>query len=133
LIFNVAMRYRPKNRKLYKKAIEIFTLTRNISNYLIEDMSSLLENGDEDPHIYFTGDIIRQSDTLAPRIIKAENQTFQDDRIKQANSLLHITNNLYKNCERLEQTEKNGKEFVALLRKELTKFRHLQNNWMMTL
>ncbi len=127
------MRSRPRNKRLYKKALEIFTLSRSVSNYLIHDMALLKDNGEEDPHIYFTGDIIRHSDALAPRIIKAENQTFQDDRIKQANSLIHITNTLYRNCERLEQTGSNGKEFLALLRKELKKFKHLQHSWIMTL
>lgn len=127
------MRSKPRNKRLYKKALEIFTLSRSISNYLIHDMASLQNNGGEDSHIYFTGDIIRQSDALAPRIIKAENQTFQDDRIKQANYLIHITNRLYKNCERLEQTQSNGKEFLTLLRKELKKFKHLQRHWIMTL
>ncbi|MBQ0736329.1 hypothetical protein [Aquimarina celericrescens] len=127
------MRSKPRNKRLYKKALEIFTLSRSISNYLIHDMASLQNNGSEDSHIYFTGDIIRQSDALAPRIIKAENQTFQDDRIKQANYLIHITNRLYKNCERLEQTQSNGKEFLTLLRKELKKFKHLQRHWIMTL
>jgi len=127
------MKLQPRNKKLYKKAIEIFTLTRNISKYLVHDMAELQNNGNEDPNIYFTGDIIRQSDALAPKIINAENQVFQDDRIKHANSLIHITNKLYKNCERLEQSESNGKEFVSLLRGELRKFKRLQRNWMMTL
>lgn len=127
------MRYRPRNKKLYKKALEIFTLSRSISSYLAYDMAPLRNNGEEDPNLYFTGDIIRQSDALAPRIIKAENQIFQDDRIRQANYLIHITNKLYKNCERLEQTESNGKEFLGLLRKELKKFKHLQQHWIMNL
>ncbi len=127
------MRSKPRNKRLYKKALEIFTLSRSISNYLIHDMASLQNNGAEDPHIYFTGDIIRQSDALAPRIIIAENQIFQDERIKEANSLIHITNRIYKNCERLEQTQSNGKEFLTLLRKELKKFKHLQRHWIMTL
>lgn len=127
------MRIQPRNKRLYKKALEIFTLSRNISTYLIHDLAPLQNNGSENPHIYFTGDIIRQSDALAPKIIKAENQTFQDERIKQATSLIHITNKLYKNCERLEQSESNGKEFLILLRKELRKFKHLQRSWMMSL
>ncbi|MBP2833477.1 hypothetical protein J8281_14880 [Aquimarina sp. U1-2] len=127
------MRSKPQNKRLYRKALEIFTLSKNISSYLVHDMASLQHNGEEDPTIYFTGDIIRQSDALAPKIITAENQIFQDDRIRQANSLIHITNKIYRNCERLEQTESNGKEFLPLLRKELKKFKHLQKNWMMTL
>ncbi|WP_109298905.1 hypothetical protein [Aquimarina sp. AU474] len=127
------MRSKPQNKKLYKKALEIFSLSRSISNYLVHDLAPLQKNGNEDPNIYFTGDIIRQSDELAPKIINAENQIFQDDRIKHANSLIHITNRLYKNCERLEQSESNGKEFVILLRKELRKFKRLQHSWIMTL
>ncbi len=127
------MRSQPRNKRLYKKALDIFTLSRSISTYLIHDMTSLQSNGSEDPHIYFTGDIIRQSDALAPKIINAENQTFQDDRIKHANSLIHITNKLYKNCERLEKSESNGKEFLVLLRKELKKFKRLQHSWIMSL
>ncbi|MBQ4820390.1 hypothetical protein [Aquimarina sp. MMG016] len=126
------MEYQPRNKRLYKKAVEIFTLSRDISQYLVHDLAPL-QNNTENPHIYFTGDIIRQSDSLATKIITAENQTFQDDRIKQANSLIRLTNRIYKNCERLEQVESNGKDFLPVLRKELRKFKRLQRNWMMTL
>jgi hypothetical protein len=127
------MRLQPRNKRLYKKALEIFTLSRSISNYLVHDLAPLQNNGSENPHIYFTGDIIRQSDALAPKIITAENQVFQNERIRHATSLIHITNMLYKNCERLEQSESNGKEFLILLRKELKKFKRLQRSWMMSL
>ncbi len=127
------MKLQPKNKRLYKKALEIFTLSRSISNYLNHDLAPLRNDGDENPHIYFTGDIIRQSDSLAPEIIKAENHTFQDDRLKHANSILTITNRLYKNCERLEKAESNGKDFLIILRKELKKFKRLQYHWMMSL
>lgn len=127
------MERRPRNKRLYKKALEIFTLSKNISDYLVYDLSLLQDNGKENPHIYFTGDIIRQSDSLAPGIIEAENQTFQDDRIRHANSILALTNKLYKNCERLEKSNSNGKDFLILLRREIKKFKRLQHNWMMTL
>ena len=123
----------PKNIILYKKALEILTLSRSVSKYLIHDLAPLEKNGQENPFIYFTGDIIKHSDSLVPEIIKAENQTFQNDRIKHAVYLQRLTNKIYRNCERLERSESNGKDFVRLLRKELKKFRKLQRNWMMTL
>ncbi len=123
----------PHNIKLYNQALEILNLSRSISHYLNYDFSALEENGSEHSHIYFSGDIVQQSDSLAPEIIKAESQTFQDDRLKHANSVSHLTNRLYKTCERLERAESNGKEFIFLLRTELKKFRRLQNKWMMTL
>ncbi|WP_348637315.1 hypothetical protein [Aquimarina sp. 2201CG14-23] len=99
----------------------------------MHDLSPLEKNGNENPFIYFTGDIVKQSDSLVPEIIKAENQPFQNDRIKHAISLESLTNKLYKNCERLERSESNGKDFIKLLRKELKKFKRLQRSWMMSL
>ena len=127
------MNTQPGNIRLYNKALEIINLSRSISNYMIYDFSALQENGTEHPSVYDTGDIIRHSDSLAPEIIKAENQVFQDDRLKYAASVHNLTNRLYKTCERLERAESNGKDFVKLLRIELKKFRRLQHRWMMSL
>ena len=127
------MELRPKNKKLHRKALEILSLSRNISNYLGYDLSPLRSNGSENSYIYFTGDIIRQSDSLAPQILQAENQHFQQDRIAYARTLRHITNRIYKNCERLEKSESNGRDFIILLRRELKKFKRLQHHWMTSL
>lgn len=118
---------------LYKKAQEIFTLARHISYYLSHDLAHLQRNGKEDQHIYFTGDIVQQSISLAPQILKAENQTFSEERHKYAASVFTISNLLYKNCQRLEHVNSNGKDFLPLLRKELKKFRKLHHNWRLTL
>ncbi|NQX77025.1 hypothetical protein [Gilvibacter sp.] len=118
---------------VYQKALEIFTLSRRISDYLIEDLSELNPHGKENPHIYFTGDIIQQSVCLAPEILKAEQQLERDKKHKHADYLNRLTNRLYRNCERLEGSNSNGAEFVGILRKELRKFKKLQRNWMLTL
>jgi len=127
------MEVRPQNRKLYKKALEILTLSRRVSMYLVEDLASLEKNGRENPFIYFTGDIIKHSDSLAPEILKAENQLFQSERLKHAISLESLTNKLYKNCVRLEHSGSNGKDFVRLLRKEVKIFKRLQQGWILSL
>jgi len=118
---------------IYQKAIDIFSLSRSISHYLADDLSSLQQDGQEDPNIYFTGDIVQQSVSLAPEILKAESQIFSEEKYKYAASVSRLTNLLYKNCERLELSNSNGKEFISLLRNELKKFRKLQRNWMLTL
>ncbi|MBL4662695.1 MAG: hypothetical protein JKY22_03860 [Flavobacteriaceae bacterium] len=117
---------------LYQKAMEIFTLSRNISHYYVDDLNCLQKDGKENPEIYFTGDIVQQSVSLAPEILKAENQSFVEDKHKYAASVTHLTNKLYKNCERLERTHSNGRDFLPVLRNELKKFRKLQRNWMLT-
>jgi len=122
-----------KPSPLYKKAQEIFKLSRSISHYFVDDLCFLQTDGQEDPHVYFSGDIVQQSNNLAPEILKAESQTFSEDKHRHAASVNRLTNQLYKNCERLEKTHSNGKDFLPILRRELKNFRKLQRNWMLTL
>ncbi len=118
---------------VYEKAIDIFSLARNISTYLGQDLSSLQKNGSEDPNIYFTGDIVQQSVSLGPQILKAENQPYSEEKHKYAASVLRLSNLLYKNCKRLERVNSNGKDFLPILLKELRNFRQLQHTWRLTL
>ena len=118
---------------LYKKELEIFTLARHISFYISNDLACLQKNGKEDTNIYFTGDIVQQSVSLAPQILKAESQFFSEEKHKYAASVMRLSNLLYKNCERLERINSNGKDFLPLLRKEIKKFRKLQHTWRLTL
>ncbi len=118
---------------IYKQAMQIFVLSRSISTYLSQDLSYLYEDGQEDKNIYFSGDIVQQSVSLAPEIINAELHRHTDKKHKHAASVRRLTNRLYRNCKRLETCNSNGKDYLPLLRRELKKFRQLQNTWMLTL
>jgi hypothetical protein len=118
---------------LYLKALDILTLSRNISHYLVEDLSPLSDHGSEDQNLYFSGDIVQQSGSLAPEIIRAESEPFSEGKHKHAASVQRLTRLLYRNCDRLERASSNGKDFIPLLRKELRKFSKLQRSWMLTL
>ncbi len=118
---------------IYKKSLEIFSLASSISRYLSHDLAHLQRNGVEDPHIYYTGDIVQQSVSLGPQILKAESQPFSEEKQKHAASVMRLSNLLYKNCKRLERVNSNGKDFLPLLQKELKKFRKLQHTWRLTL
>ncbi|AUS06927.1 hypothetical protein JJL45_13460 [Tamlana sp. s12] len=118
---------------IYQKALEIFTLSQSISSYLNSDLSSLNQDGSESHHIYFSGDIIQQSVSLAPEILNAELQRHSERRYKHIESLRKLTNKLYKNSYRLERSNSNGKDFLPILRSELKKFKKLQSTWMLTL
>ncbi|KXN98738.1 MAG: hypothetical protein CL524_09470 [Aequorivita sp.] len=118
---------------IYNKALEIFSLSRNIATYIGHDLAHLQRNGQEDPGIYFTGDIVQQSISLGPQILKAESGKFSEEKHKYAASVMRLSNLLYKNCERLERVNSNGKDFLPLLRKELKRFRKLQHTWRLTL
>lgn len=121
------------NSPLHKKALEILTLSKSISQFLVYNMSHLDEGGNEHPDIYFTGDIVQKSVSLYPEIINAEQKTFAEEKNKHAASLEHLTTMLDKNCERLQGSVPNGKEFLNLLRKEIRRFRKMQNQWLLTL
>ena len=118
---------------IYKKAIEIFALSQSISMYLNHDLSALKNDGTEDYNIYFSGDIVQQSVSLAPEIINAELERYTDRKHKHIASLRRLTNMLYKNSYRLESSNSNGKDFLPIFRSELKKFKQLQHNWMLTL
>ncbi|GAA4269866.1 hypothetical protein [Hyunsoonleella aestuarii] len=118
---------------IYKKAQEIFALSQNISTYLSHDLSSLRSDGSEDSDIYFSGDIVQQSVSLAPEILNAELERNSERKYKHLASLKHLTNLLYKNSYRLERSNSNGKDFLPILRSELKKFKKLQSSWMLTL
>ncbi|MGR7813679.1 hypothetical protein [Lacinutrix undariae] len=118
---------------IYKKAIDIITLSRSISTYLNQDLSYLHSDGSEDPHIYFSGDIVQQSSSLAPEIIRAELEQCSDKKYKHITSVRILTNRLYRNCKRLEKSNSNGKDYIPLLRRELKAFKRLQHTWSLTL
>lgn len=117
----------------YEKAVEIMTLSHRISNYLNQDLSALLQDGAEDNYIYFSGDIVQQSVSLAPEIVKAEQERHSDKKHKHIASLQRLTNLLNKNIKRLENCNSNGKDYLPLLNSELKKFKKLQRTWLLTL
>jgi len=116
------------------KALEIFLLSKNISQYFVEQMATLDKYGHEHKSIYFTGDIVQQSGSLFPEIINAEEKTFSEDKYRHIASVKQLTHSLYKNCQLLEKSvPHNGKEFLQLLQHELKRFRKLQRIWRLTL
>lgn len=118
---------------IYQKALEIFALSQDISMYLNYDLSGLKSDGSEDNNIYFSGDIIQQSVSLAPEILNAELERHSERKHQHIASLRKLTNRLYKNSYRLEHSNSNGKDFLPILRSELKKFKKLQSSWMLTL
>ena len=118
---------------IYQKAIEIFALSQRISSYLRDDLSLLKDDGSEDINVYFSGDIVQQSVSLAPEIENATRERFSERKYRHLAALRRLTNMLYKNSYRLEKSNSNGKDFLPILRRELKKFKKLQHHWMLSL
>ena len=118
---------------LYQKAMEIIVLSRSISAYISQDLEYLRPDGSEDSYIYFSGDIVQQSTSLAPEIVNAELERYSDKKHKHVATVERLTNRLYYNCKRLTHCNSNGKDYLPILRSELKKFKQLQKVWMLTL
>ncbi|WP_033956204.1 hypothetical protein [Psychroserpens jangbogonensis] len=118
---------------IYQKAMDILVLSRNISTYIGQDLSYLRSDGTEDLDIYFSGDIIQQSESLAPEIEKAQAERFSENKHKHLDSIERLTHRLHLNCNRLQHCNSNGKDYLPILQNELKKFKRLKRSWMMTL
>lgn len=118
---------------IYNKALDILSLSRNISQYLNYEMATLSCNGREHPAIYLTGDIILHSNFLGDSILDAENEVLSENRDKHLTAIEKWVYRLHKNCERLEQQAGSGKEFIHLLKHEVRRFRVLQRKWILSL
>ena len=118
---------------IYQKALDIIVLSRSISIYLNQDLANLTIDGKEDPNIYFSGDIVQQSVSLAPEIVNAELERYSDKKHKHIASVERLTNLLYYNCKRLMHCNSDGKDYLPMLRSELKKFRQLQKTWILSL
>ena len=118
---------------IYNKALEILSLSRNISQYLNYEMSTLKHDNREHPAIYLTGDIILHSNYLGDSILDAENEILSENREKHLTAIEKWTYRLHKNCERLEKQSDYGKDFIRHLKYEVRRFRVLQRKWMLTL
>ena len=121
------------NSAIYKKAQEIGILYKHICDYLNTDLAPLSEDGQENPNIYFSGDIVQHSISLSTELLKAEASSFSEKKYFHAHTLDWLTYRLTQNCKRLEHCSSNGRDFLLILKKEIKKFKKLQKQWMLTL
>ena len=122
-----------ENSDFYKKAQEIRTLSKKISDYLINDLSKLKANGSESCNIYFSGDIVQQSTSIYEEILKVKSTTISEKKHSHARTLRWLTYRLLQNCNRLEKCSSNGKDFMLILTMEIHKFKKLQKYWLLNL
>ncbi|MEL4307794.1 hypothetical protein [Joostella sp. CR20] len=114
---------------VYKKALYIFKLSRQIVEYLRGDKSVLAMYNSEHACDQFSDKLVMASLGLAPKIAMAETSPDLSIKMASVSSLQHTTSALLHYCENLEISHGQGKEFLHLLRKEVKKFGHLQSKW----
>ncbi|EIJ39440.1 hypothetical protein JoomaDRAFT_2461 [Galbibacter orientalis DSM 19592] len=114
---------------VYRKALYIFKLSRQIVEYLRGDKSVIELHNSKIASDQFSDKLVMTSLGLAPKIAMAEATPDPTIKLASISSIQKNTAALLHYCESLELTHGQGKEFLHLLRKEVKKFGHLQNKW----
>jgi len=109
----------------YQKSLAIFELARRVAYYITDDkdMISMYRSGSKRDN--YADNLVMNAYGLVPKIAEVEIQENLDKKIKYAKSLRYFIDRIYNDCITLENTIKQGKDFVQLLRKELKHLRKI--------
>ena len=119
-------------RNFHGKALEIKNISRIIADYVVDELSASTDNS-KSKTLYYSGDIVQQSIIISEEIIKAEKSIFSEKKYFHACTIEWLISRLLITCRRIESSCSKSKDFVTILKKEVKKFKLLQNYWMLTL
>ena len=119
-------------RNFYGKALEIKNISRIIADYVVDELSASTDNS-KSKTLYYSGDIVQQSIIISEEIIKAEKSIFSEKKYFHACTIEWLISRLLITCKRIESSCSKSKDFIPILKKEVKKFKLLQNYWMLTL
>lgn len=114
---------------IYKKSIDLFKLCRRVASYITDDKDviSMYRSGSRLDN--YADNLVINAFRLVPKIVETESQENSKEKLRYAKSLRYYIDMLYKNCQQLESTKINGREFVKILRKELSSFRRIHTRY----
>lgn len=117
------------NLLVYRKALEIFKVSRAIACSLSESKNIFeMETSTELSH-RFAGQLVTQSLRLAPDLAVVQNASCHDSRLKGAKRIRKASRKLLTKCKKLEFLGVREKEFLDLLKSEILQFEQLFAEW----
>lgn len=117
------------NLLVYRKALEIFKVSRVIACSLSENRNIFeMEHSAEIRH-RFAGQLVTQSLRLAPDLAVVQNSACRDSRLKGAKRIQIASRKLLAKCKKLEFYGIRDKEFLDLLQAEILHFEQLFTEW----
>lgn len=117
------------NLPVYKKALEIFKVSRAIA-YNIGNSEHILEMSyavDENKRV--AGEIVTASLQLAPALAALQNSSCSNLQLKKANTIRNSAKRILSKCRKMEYLSKREKEILSLLKKEIQQFEGLFSQW----
>jgi len=117
----------------YQKSLAVFELARRVASYITDDkdMISMYRSGSKTDN--YADNLVMNAYRLVPKIAEVEIQENPSEKIKYAQSLRYFIDRIYNDCITLENTIKQGKDFVQLLRKELKHLRKIHKKYVKSL
>ncbi|HSI70794.1 MAG TPA: hypothetical protein VK941_11210 [Gillisia sp.] len=121
------------NLPVYKKALEIFKVSRAIA-YNIGNSDHILEmsySANENKRV--AGEIVTASLQLVPALAALQNSSCSNLQLKKANTIRKSARKILAKSRKMEYLSKREKEILLLLKKEIRQFEGLFTQWYLQL
>ena len=114
---------------VYRKALEIFKISRAIAAYFSDDKHVIEMDISTNPQHFQAGSLVTESLQLAPGIASAACAPNSESRLQRVKNIRAVAKNLKGLCKRLEGCGVKEVEFLNLLRKEILLFDKMVSDW----
>lgn len=114
---------------VYRKALEIFRISRAMAAYFTNDKHVLEMDLSANPQDFEAGHLVTESLQLAPGIASAACAPNSESRLQRIRNIRAVAQNLKSLCKKLECCGVKEVEFLNLLRKEIHTFDKMVSDW----
>ncbi|HSP12304.1 MAG TPA: hypothetical protein VLO29_07235 [Salegentibacter sp.] len=114
---------------VYRKALEIFKISRAMAAYFTNDKHVLEMDLSANPQHFEAGHLVTESLQLAPGIASAACAPNPESRLQRIRNIKAVNKNLKRLCKKLEVCGVKEVEFLNLLRKEIHIFDKMVSDW----
>lgn len=114
---------------VYRKALEIFKISRAIASYFSGDKHVFEMNLSSNPQHRFAGILVSESLQLAPGIASVISTSNPEYRLQRIKKIHKVAKSLKSQCKKIELSGVKEIEFLNLLRKEIHIFDKMTSEW----
>jgi len=114
---------------VYRKALEIFKLSRAMAVHFTEDKHVLDMGFSDNPTDRYAGDLVAQSLQLAPGVASVATAKSYGSRLERIRNIRKASKSIKSLCKHLEFTGVKESEFLSLLKKEVQIFDKMIADW----
>ncbi len=115
--------------KVYQKAISVFKLSRALAAFISDNKSVLAMHRSKNKTDRYAINLVMDAMSLAPKIALVTTSYSKKIKKRRLKALKQISNKLNTYCDYLEQNYQQSKEYIAVLRKEISDFSKERSYW----